>query len=196
MRMTTSSLLNVLAPITAPAASHHRPSSRSTARIANSSAAGHTTRSTLDVSSTCPNSSVRVAPAIPHAVKACAEPGTADLSRDQRQEPDGCRGADDCAHPECHNGVSEQRDRRVREQRRERRLVGVAPRGRQHPEVQLVAMVPVQRREHREHEDERQSRRDDMAQGERMPLHGRARRWRDHGHRVAAGSHIGASSTG
>ena len=134
----------------------------------------------------CPKTSVSVAPAIPHAVKACAsrEPPTSRVIS-------ASSGMDAAAQtqradPQRHDAVAEQRDQPLRQQRDERRLIRIAPRRRQHPEVQLVAVVPVERREHRQHDHEGQRRRDDVTDGERMPHHGRVRRGEGHGHRISA----------
>lgn len=79
----------------------------------------------------------------------------AHLARHEREQ----QHRDDRAHQrhdaQRRDAVAEQRDRRVRDRGRERRLVGVAPLQRQHPEVQLVAVIAVVRREHAENERER-----------------------------------------
>ncbi len=55
----TRSLFYVLSPATAPAASSQRGSPRNCARMTNSTRAGHTGRSSVEVSKTCPSISVR-----------------------------------------------------------------------------------------------------------------------------------------
>ncbi len=108
------------------------------------------------------------------------EPRAAHLAGDQRQQWDGCRCADERADPQRDDGVAEQPDQPLRQQGDERRLIRVSPRRRQHPEIQLVAVVAVQRREDGKHDHECSGRRDDMTDGERMPLHRRAGRGEGH----------------
>ena len=87
----TSSLLYVASPATAPAASHQRGSARSSARITSSETSGQATRSNDEVRNTWPNRRTAEVVAIPQAVQACAFARAAELAGDQGGEHQAAR---------------------------------------------------------------------------------------------------------
>ncbi len=67
----------------------------------------------------------------------------AELAGDEDGQPQRREHAQHRRNPEGPQGVAEDGDGRLRQQRGERRLVHIAPGGFEHPEVQLVAVVVV-----------------------------------------------------
>jgi hypothetical protein len=140
---TTSCLLYAPRPALIPAANHQRGCPRSRARTANRITSSQTTRSTVAVDSRWPaDEHQRTAGA--GGGEHLGAPAAAELTGEQNDEEQDRQGTQDRRDPDAPQMVAEQRDAQLRQQRRERWLVNVTPRGvsGQHPEVELVAVVP------------------------------------------------------
>ena len=132
----------------APAANHQRPgpatSSRS-ARTTSQLTAVQTSRSSVLVDSRCPTAGSSADTAMAPAASSCAPAGRPELAGEQPGEQHDESGHQRRGRPEPDERAREQHVHRVRQQRGERGLVGVAERGlgAGPHEVQLVAVVPV-----------------------------------------------------
>ena len=99
-------------------------------------------------------------------------PVTPELAGDQGGEDEAGDRADGRRDPQQPRAAVVQREEPVRDERGERRLVDVPPRGLEHREVELVTVVPVPVAGHAEHDGEQHGRRRDPPPGNRRRLPG------------------------
>ena len=157
-------------------------SSRSSARSTHSETSGQATRSGDEVRSTWPKRRTAEVVAMPQAVQACAfaaPPSSRAIRAVSRTHAARAQGGGDPQQPRA---AVVQGGEAVRQQRRERRLVDVPPRGLEHREVQLVAVVAVAVAEGGQHDHDHHDRGQHTPPGDR--------RW-SHLRRASGAQHLG-----
>ena len=105
-------------------------------------------------------------PGHPPGCEGLREARTSGLPRDKRENRNGAHRAQQRDDPQGDDAIPECRRGYLGEQRGERRLVGVSPREGQHPEIQLIAVIPVERRQDPKDDREDNHGADDVPDGE------------------------------
>ena len=104
--------------------------------------------------------------------QALGRPPTPELARHQSEDQHRCRGRDRRRDPHRPRRVGDERADEADDQRRQGRLVEVAPRRGEQPEVQLVPVVAVTAAAEREHEGQRRHGSEHRSAGQRwQPVH-------------------------